>query len=170
MNSTSTSEGRRARRTAVIGGAAAASMVAVAAGAWAISRSGAPSQEGKNAQNNVEWLACARLILRGHADKVEPAGHERVLVTFSVDAWLKPSGGSSRVTVSVVDPRARGLEPIATGVPTLLVVPTNASLPADVSTGAAVEDAARLVHHYLPAARTATCPSYWRTRDGSTRN
>jgi hypothetical protein len=115
-------------------------------------------------QSSQEYIACARMIAEGDVLAVREAPQQgRVLVTFAVQDWIKPTEGADEVELDLVDPTAAGIsEPWAKGQHVLIVVPSREDLVADSFSGSALAGGRSFLEHYLPEAAGVECPPYWK--------
>ncbi|MFF3691620.1 hypothetical protein [Streptomyces sp. NPDC002187] len=119
-------------------------------------------------QTLVEWIACARTIAEGDVVTVRQSPSAgRVIVSFEVQEWIKPSRGEKRITLDVVDPTKAGVrEPWREGQHLLIVVPQRRDLETDTFRGEQLTWYRGRIEEGLPEAATAECPPFWRDARG----
>ncbi|SEC83558.1 hypothetical protein [Streptomyces melanosporofaciens] len=118
-----------------------------------------------------QWVACAQLIVVGEVTAVRDAPQEhRVVMTLSVEEWLKPASGAERVDIETVDPAwAKVREPLKVGQRLLVVDANDPEGDVDYFSGRELTDYRSQIRHELAKPSRSTCPDFWRTPTASPR-
>jgi hypothetical protein len=156
---------RRRRRVVVASLAAAAAAACIAVTLSVMNgTSGNTPREAQNGggQTLTEWIACAGTIAVGDVTGVRPSSKGRISVAFTVQEWIKPSRGDSRITLDLVDPRvAEARPPIEKGQRLLIIVPERPDQEASTFEGARLAQYRSMITKALDSAERETCPSPW---------
>ncbi|WP_055715833.1 hypothetical protein [Streptomyces torulosus] len=131
-------------------------------------RSGGGENASGKGQTLLEWIACGRTIAEGDVVAVKPSSEAgRVVVTFDVQDWIKPTRGAERITLDVVDPTEAGVrEPWKQGQHLLIVVPERRDQETDVFQGDQLQSYRAKIEQGLPDAAGTECPPEWRDTPG----
>lgn len=165
------------RRRPYLIGAVAAGIAAVVVAGIALSGNGSGPTDADRAdtgqgQTLLEWIACARTIAEGDITEVRDAPEKgRIVVSLTVQDWIKPTRGHERIQLDLVDPAVAEVNaPLRAGQHVLIAVPTRKDLEADTFTGHALAKKRKEITAHLPTARRTPCPPYWRTGTGPVHN
>ncbi|MFP3989771.1 hypothetical protein U9R90_20305 [Streptomyces sp. E11-3] len=118
-------------------------------------------------QTHQEGIACAKMIVEGDVLAVRKSSAEgRVLITLEVTEWFKPTKGTERVELDLVDPSLVDDErSLRKGQHILVYVPVREDLDTNPSIDDEVPSERKNLEYYLPRSAETVCPPYWKNGD-----